>query len=930
MIKLKLDLLDSDEFIRVNHLQRVSSPVMMQRGNIPHPEGLFSTQIFGMTPKDRKETFAYIDLQHVFFHPHIYKIIKRFFRNVEKIVNGSSYYIINDEGHLILSDEIHGETGVQFLYDNWDKIKFEYSDSTARNERIDAVMRSKKSEVFLTKLVIIPPFYRDVSSSSGGGQVPEINNFYANILRLASILKENDSFSFSLYSSQAAIQDTLVETYDYFKEKLQSKNGLLRKYLMGKNVDLCTRTVITAPSFHANRPSEMQVNLRRSGIPIAQIISLCNPFIMAWVKNFFERELIDNKGAKNLVELGSTREVGIVEVQNPELVFTDKFIKKKMDSFIKDPETRFAPVEVPLKNGKTSYMVFHGMIRNTANRDEVSSIANRIMTWTDIFYMACEDTIKDKHCLVTRYPLTDQYGLFISRISTLSTSKTVPMQVGERVYEYYPVIDPTLPGSKVQTLFLDSVQFTNSNLPGLNGDYDGDQTTIKVLWTQEANEECERYMSNPSFFVQMNGSFVRFIELEGIQTFYNMTKNPRSKNKKLTAAESTALLQLQPDDFTFDKIVDIIGHINGHEEAKYEPEDKMTISVGAYHGNKEPIETTVGRYMFNRILIDGCGLYDVFGYINNEITEGFFLKGMERKIATALIEKKVTVDSMYKYVDTRDWLSLQVHALITPSFTPATIGIHPDVQKLKNELLKQYAKELEEGDAATCQLIENTLIDKTKEVFKDDIGMDLYNSGARGSIGNNYKNIALMRGAVYNRATGKFEIVKNSLNDGLAISDIPISSNTILEGAYPKACGTRDSGYLSKKLLAECQTEFLDDEGSDCGTKRGIKMILPKAIANDYVYRYIKDKGKLVLLTNENISNYSDKMVELRSPMTCIKGPHGGICNMCAGNFYYMLNNETMGLSASRIGNSLTNLNMKKFHDNTIKFSDIDLNDIII
>ena len=46
-----------------------------------------------------------------------------------------------------------------------------------------------------------------------------------------------------------------------------------------------------------------------------------------------------------------------------------------------------------------------------------------------------------------------------------------------------------------------------------------------------------------------------------------------------------------------------------------------------------------------------------------------------------------------------------------------------------------------------------------------------------------------MRGAVYNRATGKFEVVKNSLNDGLAVEDIPISSNTILEGAYPKFWG---------------------------------------------------------------------------------------------------------------------------------------------
>lgn len=466
---MKINLLNTEEFISVNALKPVTSHVMMQRGNTPHPEGLFSTQIFGMTPKDRKETFSYIDLGHVFFNPHIYKIIKRFFRNVEKIVDGSSFYIINSEGHLVLSDEVNGETGITFLYNNWEKIKWEYTDSTARNERIDLVMKSKKSEVFMSKLIVIPPFYRDVTSSSGGGKVPEVNNFYANAIRLASILKENDVFSFNLYSSQAAIQELLVNIYDYFKEKLQSKNGLLRKYLMGKNVDFCTRTVITASSFHADKPEDMQVNLKYTGIPIAQILSLAQPFVMSWVKNFLTRELMDDS-QKNLLDPRTGKVISIVETKNPEIVFTDKFLKKKMDSFIKDPDTRFKPIEVPLKDGKTSYLVFHGTRYDLRNKDELATISNRKMTWTDLFYMACEDVVQDKHAIITRYPLIDQYGLFVSRISVLSTSKTVPMQVGEKVYKFYPDINLDIPDSKVATMFIDSVQFSNSYLPGLDGD----------------------------------------------------------------------------------------------------------------------------------------------------------------------------------------------------------------------------------------------------------------------------------------------------------------------------------------------------------------------------------------------------------------------------------------------------------------------------
>jgi len=106
------------------------------------------------------------------------------------------------------------------------------------------------------------------------------------------------------------------------------------------------------------------------------------------------------------------------------------------------------------------------------------------MTWTDLFYMACYDAVKDKHCIITRYPLLDQYGLFTSRISVLSTSRTVPMQVGETLYKYYPDIDPNLPKSKVPAMFVDSTRFALAYLPGLDGDFDGKIFAVTNLLNQ--------------------------------------------------------------------------------------------------------------------------------------------------------------------------------------------------------------------------------------------------------------------------------------------------------------------------------------------------------------------------------------------------------------------------------------------------------------
>ena len=79
--------------------------------------------------------------------------------------------------------------------------------------------------------------------------------------------------------------------------------------------------------------------------------------------------------------------------------------------------------------------------------------------------------------------------------------------------------------------------------------------------------------------------------------------------------------------------------------------------------------------------------------------------------------------------------------------------------------------------------------------------MDLYTSGARGSVGNHLKNMYLMRGAVQNPYTKEYEIITNSLCDGLAKKDIATHSNVITSGAFPKAVNIISAAYKPCELL---------------------------------------------------------------------------------------------------------------------------------
>ena len=937
-ITLRIDLFNFEEFIDINKLQEVTSAVLFQRGDVPHPNGLISNEIFGITTRSRKETFAYINLHNNFFHPHIYKVLRRLFRNIDKIVNGESYYSINEDGYLVL-DETNGDTGIDFLYDNWDKINWKYADKTGmRNERIDLITKTPKNKIFIKSMLVIPAFYRDIKpNQNGGGETDDINQMYGKLIRESTLIRDRDMFDIQFHNTNFSIQNTLVDIYNYFKTKIEKKNGLIRKYLMGKNVDYCTRVVITAPNFHADRPEELITDMRHAAIPISHICSLCFPFIMRWVKIFFEREVLDSQASKILYDPVTGESIGTMELDSPETYFTEKYYKKMIDSFIKDPESRFNKIEIPVKGGQKKYLAFTGKHVDTSNTADISPLASRPMTWTDLLYMAAEDVVKDKHCLITRYPLLDEFGIYVGKIRVLSTTKTTVMRVNDTIYKWYPVVDLEIPTEQIGSSFIDSIQFSNSCLPGLDGDYDGDQITAKIAFTQEANAEMEAYMNSKSYFINASGQNIRYVESEAIQTFYTMTKEPPKGSRILPKEEKMKFVRLNPKDITFEKLVDWFGDLANEEEnkikehkSKYNMTDKITLSHEEYPLVEGTIQTTLGRLMYTKIIVEGCGLEKVLGYVNFVINDGGNGK-IENAVTEALIDDKITTDQMYDFVDTRDWLGMQLHGVITTSFTLNSIKVPAEVKKLKKELITKYKKELEAGDPVISEMIEKTLVKKATEVLKDDIGMDLYVSGARGSIGNNYKNNNLYRGAIYNNLTEKYDIVTNSLMDGLDKKDIAAHSNTIVTGAYPKAVGTQVSGSLAKSLLAAMQSEVLGDKDSDCGTKGYIKIKIPQKKFSDFLYRYIIEGSKLVMLTDENIRKYIGKEVKLRSPMYCIGvGPEKCVCNKCAGDFYYKIGKKNIGLLCSRPAETTKRLSMKKFHSNLIENFTINVDDMLL
>ena len=80
---MKVDILDIEKLISVNNLQEVTSPRLFSNKMMYDSNGILSTDIFGISKGDRRQTFAYIDLKRHYIHPHIYqKVLKSMFRNI--------------------------------------------------------------------------------------------------------------------------------------------------------------------------------------------------------------------------------------------------------------------------------------------------------------------------------------------------------------------------------------------------------------------------------------------------------------------------------------------------------------------------------------------------------------------------------------------------------------------------------------------------------------------------------------------------------------------------------------------------------------------------------------------------------------------------------------------------------------------------------
>lgn len=614
---MKMYILDINKFIDANKCKEVTTAQYHLNG-IPHSSGLFSTSIFGETSEEQKNMFGYIDLGDWFVHPIVRITIKNLgslnnlFLKMEhpkkkwaKVVDGKITFVEQNDPDA--------RTGTDFFYKNFEKInwlktgsktvsakdidildneastevydgeeieeimEFEHSSITRRN-RLEFLSSLSKEEFFINKWLVLPIFYRDMSTEKGSVG-SSINSEYKKLIQSVKSLKTFLASSELMYKTRDMFHNLiqsniLINLYNETMSIITGKHVEWKKtgtlgnkltgvaktsdfhsYIIGKSVDYATSSVITAPSITKFETSDdYDTAFGYTSIPMAALSSAFMPFLEKEVSDYID--LVVKEVQRSL-------RISVPNYKGSYPSYTPKEIRLNIKTFIKSSSQRLFPIAVKYintDNQKESVFIpiyEYESINDIKNNKQYKT---RILTWADVIYQCLVKITKDKHVLILRYPVANYNNIYPSKITIASTTNTRKIYVSlneeassadiysleenhlannmfESVVEYkdYPIfpnynIEESMDFKKInkEAKWVDVTVIGNIVLHALGADYDGDMIFIRGLYSIEANKEADELLSSAINVFGPNGNTIRGLSSDGKEPIlgaYMLTKN---------------------------------------------------------------------------------------------------------------------------------------------------------------------------------------------------------------------------------------------------------------------------------------------------------------------------------------------------------------------------------------------------------------------
>jgi DNA-directed RNA polymerase beta' subunit len=275
---------------------------------IPNSGSFYDSSIFGFSSREIFDQFAYIKLQEPVLHPFVYKNIGNLGGLFNKCVNKDiKCNIINGvlEDANASENSNSGGNGVSFIINNWNRINFNKYKNEKNKDFVD-LLQSDKKLIIIDKIPVIPIGYRNYSNKHGMVEEDKITDIYKKIVNIneskdwVKELDQNEQNEFeqviqSIYkntSKKEYVQRYLQTLYEYFLDKLNSKDGFFNASLFGKRVDNVARYVANA---QPDIPSDS------AAFPWQGLLIMFDVFVIAYLNKPEYEEVSKKLGMKELL-----------------------------------------------------------------------------------------------------------------------------------------------------------------------------------------------------------------------------------------------------------------------------------------------------------------------------------------------------------------------------------------------------------------------------------------------------------------------------------------------------------------------------------------------------------------------------------------------------------------------------------------------------
>lgn len=367
----------------------------------------------------------------------------------------------------------------------------------------------------------------------------------------------------------------------------------------------------------------------------------------------------------------------------------------------------------------------------------------------------------------------------------------------------------------------------------------------------------------------------------------------------------------------------VIDHPN-FETALFNKNEKFTVNQSTNDWIKETYETTVGIFLVNMVVLkESVG--DASSYINAKISGGV-IKGLidsimvdDPKPGEEVPAGKASVAQCLQISKNLDYLE-GLNGVFVKASSVDVLTVHPDVIALRDKLLKELEDEGKLDDPVAVAKLIDAVVELDAKIQYSGPSRDFFINGK--FIDNARKKMFIVFDMVPDFNTGKYNLLRNSLNEGWDLNQLPKYINTAISASYDRGNATGEGGFEVK--VAILLTNRMVIGSVDCGTKATETVELTKKNIGGWTGGYFIDGGKPELVKKD----MAGRIVNMRVPQYCIQG-EDNLCKTCCG--------EKLGGIESRVSAEVVYIftqfmltRMKGMHVSTLKTITLTLDEIVM